>query len=75
MAAGLTEVTKRYVVQVAAHNLALLMRKLFGMGKPRTGQGAGGAVVWASLCCYWLSTLWGGRSRSQRLSLGLGLTS
>ena len=72
---GLTEVTKRYVVQVAAHNLALLMRKLFGMGKPRTSQGAGGAVVWASMCCDWLSTLWGGRSHSQRLSPGLGHTS
>jgi transposase len=70
---GLTELTKRYVVQVAAHNLALLMRKLFGMGKPRTWQGAGGAVVWALKCCYWLSTLRGGRSHS--LSLGLGLTS
>jgi transposase len=72
---GLTEVTKRYVVQVAAHNLALLMRKLFGMGKPRTSQGAGGVVVWASMCCYWRSIRWGGRSQSQRLSLGLGLIS
>jgi transposase len=38
---GLVEVTKRYVVQVAARNLGLLMRKLFGVGKPRTLQGAG----------------------------------
>jgi transposase len=37
---GMTEVTKRYVVQVAAHNLGLLMRKLFGVGKPRVLQGA-----------------------------------
>jgi len=29
-------------VQVAAHNLALLMRKLFGVGKPRSLQGSGG---------------------------------
>ncbi len=38
---GLVEVSKRYVVQVAAHNLGLLMRKLFGVGKPRTLQGGG----------------------------------
>jgi transposase len=37
---GLVEVAKRYVVQVAAHNLGLLMRTLFGVGKPRTLQGA-----------------------------------
>lgn len=41
---GLEKVTKRYLVQVAAHNLGLLMRKLFGVGKPRTLQGAGGPL-------------------------------
>jgi transposase len=41
---GLEKVAKRYLVQVAAHNLGLLMRKLFGKGKPRTLQGAGGSV-------------------------------
>jgi hypothetical protein len=40
----LEKVTKRYLTQVAAHNLGLLMRKLFGKGKPRTLQGAGGFV-------------------------------
>src|SRR5438093_990522 len=35
---GPAEVSKRYVVQVAAHNLGLRMRKLFGVGKPRTFQ-------------------------------------
>jgi hypothetical protein len=59
---GLMNVTKRYVVQVAAHNLGLLMRKLFGMGKPRTLQGEGGWSVWVAWCLYWLSTLLGGRS-------------
>jgi transposase len=62
---GLENVTKRYVVQVAAHNLGLLMRKLFGVGKPRTLQGAGGLVVWAPACWYWLSGGWAG-SRSER---------
>lgn len=41
---GLENVTKRHSAQVAAHNLGLLMRKLFGVGKPRTLQGAGKAV-------------------------------
>jgi transposase len=51
---GLERVSKRYLVQVAAHNLGLLMRKLFGKGKPRTLQGAGG-LVFALLCLYWWS--------------------
>jgi hypothetical protein len=42
---GLENVTKRYVVQVAAHNLGLLMRKLFGVGKPRRLQGASGGLA------------------------------
>ena len=44
---GLDDVTKRYAVQAAAFNLGVLMRVLFGVGKPRTLQGAGGAFVWA----------------------------
>jgi transposase len=39
---GIEKVRKRYALQVAAHNLGLLMRKLFGIGKPRTLQGGGG---------------------------------
>ncbi len=58
---GLSKVTKRYVVQVAAHNVGLLMRKLLGMGKPRTLQGGGGNSVWVTWCLYWLSALWGSR--------------
>lgn len=53
---GLENVTKRYLVQVAAHNLGLLMRKLFGIGKPRRLQGGGGLCVWLVDCLYrWLS--------------------
>jgi transposase len=58
---GLADVTKRYVVQVAAHNLGLLMRKLFGIGKPRTLQGAGGAPVSVGWSGYWGSVFQGGR--------------
>ncbi len=32
---GLVNVSKRYLMTVAAHNLALVMRKLFGVGKPK----------------------------------------
>jgi transposase len=58
---GIENVRKRYAVQVAAHNLGLLMRKLFGIGKPRTLQGGGGSSVWVAWCLYWFSALWGGR--------------
>ena len=47
---GLPHVSKRYLMQVAGHNLGILMRKLFGIGTPRGLQGACAAlaaVVWA----------------------------
>jgi hypothetical protein len=37
-------VAKRYLIQVAGHNLGILMRKLFGIGTPRSLQGSSGAV-------------------------------
>jgi transposase len=37
---GKESINKRYLLQVAGFNLGLLMRKLFGMGKPRVLQGA-----------------------------------
>ena len=37
---GVEKINKRYKVHVAARNLGLLMRKVFGIGKPRCGQGA-----------------------------------
>jgi transposase len=37
---GLWEVAKRYLIHVAAHNLGLIMRKLFGIGTPRSLQGS-----------------------------------
>lgn len=47
---GRTNVTKRYLVQVAAFNLGVVMRSLFGVGKPRVLQGAAGTafalVMW-----------------------------
>jgi transposase len=36
---GLADVTKRYLMTAAAHNLGRVLRKLFGVGKPRGLQG------------------------------------
>jgi transposase len=38
---GMLKVSKRYLLQVAARNLGLIMRKLFGMGTPRSLQKEG----------------------------------
>lgn len=36
---GFADVTKRYLMTAAAHNLGRVLRKLFGVGKPRALQG------------------------------------
>ena len=54
----LTEVTKRYLIAVAAHNLGRIMRKLFGVGKPKVLQGGAGLaalVQLVSMCIWWLT--------------------
>jgi transposase len=43
---GLTKVSKRYLLQAAARNLGLIMRKLFQMGTPRGLQKAGD-LMWS----------------------------
>jgi len=58
---GLTDVTKRYVVAAAAHNLGRLLRRLTGVGKPKALQGGGGIVtvfsaVWG--CLRMVGRLW-----------------
>jgi transposase len=58
---GRVNVTKRYLIQVAAHNLGVVMRSLFGVGKPRVLQGAGGIVF--ALVSWLLSVLVGGVRR------------
>ncbi len=42
-------VSKRYLIAAAAHNLGRIMRKLFGVGKPRTLQGLGELAALALL--------------------------
>ena len=49
---GMLEVSKRYLLQVAARNLGLIMRKLFGMGTPRGLQKAGELATPAYLPIY-----------------------
>ena len=68
---GLVNVAKRYAVQVAAHNLGLLMRKLFGMGKPRTLQGGSGRSAGAFGWWYWLQGRWAGHSYCRMVLLCL----
>jgi transposase len=42
---GLLKVGKRYLMQVAGHNLGIIMRWVFGTGTPRSLQGLRAAVV------------------------------
>jgi transposase len=55
----LVNVTKRYLIAAAAHNLGRILRKLFGVGKPRTLQGEGGFATLMQLLrvatslCHW----------------------
>jgi hypothetical protein len=48
---GLLEVAKRYLIQVAGHNLGILMRKLFGIGTPRSLQDSFGAPFCSERPC------------------------
>ena len=55
---GLAKVAKRYLLQVAARNLGLIMRKLFGMGTPRGLQPQGNSTSAVYLTHALLATLW-----------------
>jgi transposase len=61
---GLTKVRKRYLIQVAARNLGLILRKLFGVGTPRSLQGLCGLfcalylairTYWNHCCRHWIA--------------------
>jgi transposase len=54
---GLIDVSKRYLLTVAAHNLGRIMRKLFGVGKPKALQVEAGLAALAQLLISWLTTL------------------
>ncbi len=42
---GLAKLTKRYLIAAAAHNLGRILRKLFGVGKPKALQSPGGLAA------------------------------
>jgi transposase len=54
---GLADVSKRYTIAAAAHNLGRLLRRLTGVGKPKALQGGGGLVALAQLLA---ARLWTG---------------
>jgi transposase len=51
---GLVNVAKRYLIAVAAHNLGRVLRKLFGIGKPKVLQGEGSLAAFVQLVVTWL---------------------
>jgi IS5 family transposase len=52
---GVEKLAKRYLIAVAAHNLGRILRKLFGIGKPKALQGEGGlaALVYLVIISCW----------------------
>ena len=69
---GLANVTKRYLIAVAAHNLGRIMRLLTGIGKPKALQGEGGLAALAYLLAVALASLLaGGQRRSSYGTAGL----
>ena len=48
-------VTKRYLIAAAAHNLGRILRKLFGIGKPRTLQDLADLAALVQLLRKWRS--------------------
>ena len=63
---GVAKVTKRYLIAVAAHNLGRILRKLFGIGKPRALQGEGGLAALAYLVIAVVVQLWTGSQPRDR---------
>ena len=54
---GLTKIKKRYLLTAAAHNLGLILRVAFGLGKPRGAHGASGLSLLAQVAVKRLSRL------------------
>ena len=62
---GQEKVSKRYLIQVAARNLGLMMRKLFGVGTARSLQGLAGLFLVLHIA---LGRLWSRPSADQIVS-------
>ncbi len=54
---GQEKVSKRYLIQVAARNLGLMLRKLFGVGTAKSLQGLAGLVCVLQIAIGALSTM------------------
>jgi transposase len=54
---GIEKVQKRYLIAVVAHNLGLIMRKVFGMGTARSLQAEGGLVCVVLLAWFHIHRL------------------
>jgi transposase len=53
---SVVDVSKRYLVAALAHNLGRILRKLFGVGKPRTLQDLAALAELVQLLQEWFST-------------------
>jgi transposase len=68
---GLEKINKRYLIHTAARNLGILMRRLFGLGTPRSLQGIDLEDLLAEWCALWRTwanrtTLWRRRDAAGR---------
>ena len=54
---GLENVSKRYLIAVAAHNLGRILRRLFGIGKPKALQGLLALAALAQILTCLLASL------------------
>jgi hypothetical protein len=52
---GLGKIRKRYLMAAAAHNLGLILRKAFGLGKPRGAYGFSESSLLAKFVTEWSS--------------------
>jgi hypothetical protein len=62
---GVAKLAKRYLIAVAAHNLGRILRKLFGIGKPKASQKEGGLAALAYLLAVALVSSLAGRQRHE----------
>lgn len=66
---GLAKTRKRYLATAMAHNLGLVMRKLFGIGKPRAFAAGCAAVLRAGASCGRFGRLSGPPGEANRVIL------
>jgi transposase len=67
---GLVNVTKRYLIAAAAHNLGRILRRLTGIGKPKALQGAGGLATLVQGLAVWFESVWSVVSGRGRRMIG-----